>query len=141
MKRQTNQSGLENKTDFEKVATENFSRWNKLLKTGDPQQVASLYTEDATFLPTVSGDFKKGQNGAKEYFGHFLEKKPEGRIIESVIQTIDEQHYLQSGKYAFEVGPQDNRTTLHARFTFLWQRNKQGNWEIAHHHSSFNPEE
>jgi len=141
MEQQKNQSGLENKTDFKKVATENFSRWNELLKTGDPQQVANLYTEDATFLPTASGDFKKGQNGAKEYFSHFLERKPEGIITESVIQTIDEQHYLQSGKYDFEVGPQDDRTILHARFTFLWQKNEQGNWKIAHHHSSFNPEE
>lgn len=141
MERQEKQSRLESKTDFEKVATENFSRWNELLKTGDPQQVANLYTEDATFLPTVSGDFKKGQNGAKEYFAHFMEKIPDGKITESVIQTIDEQHYLQSGKYDFEVGPQDKRTTIHARFTFLWQRNDQGNWEITHHHSSLNPEE
>ncbi len=118
------QNGLESETGLEKIATENFSRWNELLKTGDPQQVADLYTENATFLPTVSGDFKKGQYGAKEYFNHFLEKKPEGRITESVVQIIDDQHYLHSGKYDFEVGPQDNRTTLHARFTFLWQRNE-----------------
>lgn len=140
MEQQEKQNRLESETDFEKIATENFSRWKESLKMGDPQQVANLYAEDATFLPTTSGDFKKGQNGAKEYFEHFLAKNPEGKITERVVQTIDDQHYLQSGKYDFEVGPQNNRTTLHARFTFLWQKNDQGNWEIAHHHSSLNPE-
>lgn len=140
MEQKENQSVLKSKTDFDKVATENFSKWNELIKTGDPQQVANLYTEDSIFLPTISGDFKKGQDGAKEYFIHFLEKRPEGKIIESVAQIIDEQNYLHLGRYDFEVGPQDNRTTLHARFTFFWRRDKEGNWKIAHHHSSLNPE-
>lgn len=127
--------------EFESLAAANFSGWNEALQTNDPKQVADLYTEDATFLPTVSGEFKKGPTGAEEYFEHFLKKFPEGRITESVVQPIDDQHYLQSGKYDFEVGDPDNRTTLHARFTFLWQRDEQGNWKIAHHHSSLNPEQ
>lgn len=133
------QKGLQAKTDFVRVADENFTKWNELLQTNDPKQVANLYAEDATFLPTVSGDFKKGQNGAEEYFCHFMEKKPEGVITESVVQAINDECYLQSGKYDFELGPEDSRSILHARFTFLWKRNEQGDWQIAHHHSSLNP--
>lgn len=131
---------LENEVNFNQIAAKNFQRWNDSLQIGDPKKVAEIYADDATFLPTVSGDFKRGPNGAGDYFKHFLEKKPKGEIIESVVQKIDERHYLHSGMYDFEVGPLNNRTTLHARFTFLWKRAENGDWKISHHHSSLNPE-
>ncbi len=132
---------LENEANFQEIAAENFQKWNDLLQTGDPKKVAEIYTDDGTFLPTVSGDFKKGPNGAEEYFKKFLEKNPRGEITESVIQKIDGNHFLHSGKYDFKVGPKDQEDTLHARFTFLWKLDENGDWKIAHHHSSFIPED
>lgn len=124
---------------IKKIAFINFSRWNNTLQTKDPKKVAALYTEDATFLPTVSAEFKKGQSGAEEYFEHFLKKNPAGKIIQDEVQTLGTDCYLHSGMYTFEVGPDDNRQIVEARFSFVWKQDNQGNWKIAHHHSSVKP--
>jgi len=124
---------------LEKTAEENFDRWNGALLTKDPAKVAELYAEDSTFLPTVSGEFKKGQPGAEEYFKHFLEKDPTGEIKEEEVQELGPDCYLHSGLYDFEIGPEEERQIVEARFTFVWQKNQAGEWEIAHHHSSVKP--
>ncbi|MFA5188123.1 MAG: SgcJ/EcaC family oxidoreductase [Patescibacteria group bacterium] len=122
-----------------KLAQENFNNWNEALLTGDPKKVAALYYEDTTFLPTLSEEFKIGQKGTEEYFKHFLEKNPSGEIIKDEVQTISPDNYIHSGMYNFEVGPEGKRETVEARFTFVWQKDKSGEWKIIHHHSSVKP--
>jgi len=126
---------------WEKIAQENFSMWNNAVETKNPEKVAELYAENATFLPTVSEDFKKGQEGAEEYFKHFLEKNPIGEIIEEEVQALGNNFYLHSGMYNFEIGPDDDRQIMEARFSFVWEQNEQGEWKIIHHHSSAKPKE
>ena len=46
---------------MQEIASKNFGIWNDALQIRNPKEVAALYTADATFLPTVSGEFKKGQ--------------------------------------------------------------------------------
>lgn len=121
------------------IAKENFARWNDALRTLDPDTVAALYTENATFLPTLSPDFKRGIPGAREYFIHFLEKHPIGTIVESAVQSLSEDAYLHSGLYDFEVDAEEGgRTVVHARFTYFWVREGE-EWKIVHHHSSLLP--
>lgn len=122
------------------IARENFKKWNTSLQTKDPMVVAELYTIDSTFLPTVSGEFKKGQNGAQEYFTHFLQKDPFGKITDEEVQELDDNHYLHSGMYTFEVGPVDNRQTVSARFTYVWRKGEAGEWKVILHHSSMRPQ-
>jgi uncharacterized protein (TIGR02246 family) len=126
--------------EIDKIAQENFSLWAESLLTKDPKKVAELYSEDCTFLPTVSPEFKKGIAGAEEYFKHFLEKNPEGKIIEEAIQSISEDNYLHSGMYNFEIDKDGSRATVEARFSFVWQKGEDGKWKIIHHHSSVRPE-
>ena len=114
----------------------NFSLWERTLHTKDPKAMARLYAENATFLPTLSREFKKGQTGVEEYFERFLEKNPTGEIIEEETQTLGSGCYLHSGLYNFKVGPNLNRQIVEARFTFLWKQNSRGEWKIIHHHSS-----
>lgn len=117
----------------------NFSRWNEALLSGNPEIVANLYTEDATFLPTLSPEFKKGRLGAVEYFSHFLKKNPSGKIIEEKIQFFNDELYSHSGLYDFEVDSgEGKRSLVNARFTFIWQK-RNDEWKIVHHHSSLKP--
>ena len=125
---------------FRVIAGENFAAWNKALLSRDAERVASLYAEDATFLPTMSDKFKMGKDGARGYFLHFLEKNPSGSIVEEAIQSLAANCYLHSGMYNFEIGPVRNRQTIEARFTFVWRKSDQGDWQILHHHSSLKPE-
>lgn len=129
---------------LERQARENFDEWNKRLKNKDKVKVAELYSEGSTFLPTMSGDFVHGENGknkTEDYFEHFLKKNPAGIIKEQAVQKTGEDTYLHSGMYDFVVGPADKRETVEARFTYVWQKGKDGNWKIIHHHSSVKPSE
>jgi hypothetical protein len=101
--------------------------------------MVEIYSIDNTFLPTLSGDFKKGSEGVVAYFSHFMEKDPVGTILEYEVQSISEVAFTHSGMYRFEVGPASERTLVMARFTFVWSRDQEGNWKIIHHHSSLKP--
>lgn len=126
---------------WDKLAKENFNKWNQALQIKNPVKVAELYTDDNSFLPTLSSDFKSGQEGAESYFRHFLEKNPTGEIIDDRIQKLTSDSYLHSGMYNFTVGHKDDRQIVEARFTFVWVKNDSGEWKIIHHHSSLKPQE
>jgi uncharacterized protein (TIGR02246 family) len=153
---------LKENENSQQLAEKLFNRWNKLLQSKSPSTVAKMYSEKASFLPTLNGELKRGRKGAEEYFEHFLQKNPFGVIKESVAQLIDnnEQTLLFAGLYDFEVDSETGeRTTASARFTFIFQKevanegddikqnDKEGGdtddlsaWKIIHHHSSLKPE-
>ena len=119
-----------------------FERWNSALLTGNSKNVAKLYSKDATFLPTVSGEFKRGQEGAEKYFEHFLEKHPNGKIVKEETDMPASDCIVHWGLYNFEVdGENGKRETVEARFTFVYKKNADGEWEIIHHHSSMKADE
>jgi len=126
--------------EMEALARANFERWNDALQTRDARIVAALYSEDATFLPTVSGEFKRGRAGAEGYFHHFLEKHPAGRVVSDAVQALGPDAFVHSGHYDFVLGPAEARLDRLARFTFIWKRDAAGVWLIAHHHSSMRPQ-
>ena len=125
--------------EIEEIAKQNFLAWNEALKTKEASKVALLYLEEATFLPTVSPEFKIGRTGAEDYFKHFLEKDPVGEIVAEKVQPITPSCYLHSGMYNFVVGQGEKREAVEARFSFLWKKDNNGEWKIAHHHSSVKP--
>lgn len=130
----------EYKQSLLEIAKNNFQIWNEALQTKDAEVVASLYSEDNTFLPTMSGDFKFGKGGAEDYFEHFLLKNPFGIIVKEKVQLLGENSYVHSGLYDFEIeSAEKGREVVEARFTFVWQKNKSGQWKIIHHHSSVKP--
>lgn len=122
-----------------KLARKNFANWNKALLSKDALSVAEFYSDSATFLPTMSPDFKQGSKKAGDYFEHFLEKDPTGEIVEDEIQVLTPDCYLHSGLYNFIVGPDSKREIVEARFSFVWKIDKDGDWKIIHHHSSVKP--
>jgi len=125
--------------ELTQLAHENFARWNDALQTGNPEQVAALYTKDCLFLPTLDDKYRIGREKATEYFVHFLAKKPFGTIVDDgVIASDDGNSYTHVGLYDFEVGEPDNRSVAHARFTYTWQK-VGSEWLISHHHSSLVP--
>jgi uncharacterized protein (TIGR02246 family) len=121
------------------LAQENFQRWNNALKAKNYEKVAALYsTEDLSFLPTVSPEFIRDPEKTKEYFMEFLKKLPEGTITSDNVQRYGDDAYLHTGMYTFMVGPEDNRSPVEARFSYMW-RKIDGEWKITHHHSSAVP--
>ena len=63
-----------------------FDRWNQSLQTGDPHKVVANYAERSILLPTVSNKPRLTPAEKEDYFHHFLENRPSGRIV---LRTIE----------------------------------------------------
>ena len=120
-----------------KEISDQFLKWNNALQTGDPDNVAACYAADAILLPTVSAKVRHNHDEIRDYFVHFLSKKPRGRIIEQTIRIYD-NIAINSGLYTFSLMADGVRADVAARFTFAYQKHEDG-WLIIEHHSSILP--
>lgn len=114
-----------------------FVMWNKALLTGDPDKVVSCYDIDAILLPTVSDKVRHNHDEIRDYFEHFLSKKPHGSITEQNIRIYD-NIAINSGLYTFSLTEDGVQTDVAARFTFVYRKYEDG-WLIIEHHSSILP--
>jgi uncharacterized protein (TIGR02246 family) len=115
-----------------------FDRWNAALATLDPDKVVALYAPEAVLLPTVSNKPRTNHEEIRDYFVHFLEKKPQGKIDFSVIK-IGCNIASDTGLYTFTLYDKKGRAKKMAgRFSFVYEY-LNGQWLIEHHHSSAMP--
>ncbi|MQS36121.1 SgcJ/EcaC family oxidoreductase [Streptomyces katsurahamanus] len=116
-----------------------FDRWNAALLTRDSARVTALYAHDAVLLPTVSPRIRTNHAEIADYFDHFLEKKPVGEKVRSVITVLDENSAIDAGLYRFTLTEKDGtKTTVDARYTYAYEKIR-GRWLIVNHHSSVLP--
>ncbi|UVE16504.1 SgcJ/EcaC family oxidoreductase [Pseudomonas sp. LS44] len=136
----TSQSGTAHteacKATSEQEISALFDRWNRSLQTGDPQKVVANYAERSILLPTVSNKPRLTASEKKDYFHHFLESKPVGRIDSRMIE-IDCNTAVDAGLYTFTFGA--SGTQVKARYTYTYKWDGQ-QWLITSHHSSAMPE-
>jgi uncharacterized protein (TIGR02246 family) len=115
-----------------------FGLWNDALATLDSDAVAMRYAPEAVLLPTVSDTPRTDYDSIKDYFDNFLQKKPQGVILESHV-TIGENWCKDVGIYEFAMGV--DGSTVKARYSFVYTFDKADKtWKIIHHHSSAMPE-
>ena len=120
-----------------KEISDQFVMWNQALQTENPDKVVACYAKDAILLPTVSAKVRHNHDEIRDYFVHFLSKKPQGRIIEQNIRIYD-TIAINSGLYNFSLTENGNLSDAAARFTFVYQKSENG-WLIIEHHSSILP--
>ncbi len=113
-----------------------FDRWNESLQTGDAQKVVANYAERSVLLPTVSNTARLTPDQKEDYFHHFLENRPFGKIDSRSIM-IDCNTAIDAGLYTFTF----NKTgvVVSARYTYTYKWNGM-QWLITSHHSSAMPE-
>ncbi|GAA2792997.1 SgcJ/EcaC family oxidoreductase [Streptomyces showdoensis] len=118
-----------------------FDTWNKALQTGDPQKVADLYAADGVLLPTVSNQVRTDRAEIVDYFEHFLQKKPVGKKVETIVEVLDRNSAIDTGVYEFTLtDPKTGqKSTVAARYTYAYEK-RGGAWKIVNHHSSKMPE-
>ncbi len=121
--------------EMKTIAKENFKKWNEALQTKNPQTVAECYLPQGELFGTVSGKIRQGREAIAGYFEHFLESDPSGKILESNIEVVSEDTYLETGIYKFTLMKDGEETVIKARFTYVWQKDNDGEWKILHHHS------
>jgi len=113
-----------------------FYLWNDALATGDPRLVTKRYTPDAVLLPTVSDTPRTDHEGILDYFTNFLQLEPQGIILDGKVK-IGNGWAKDVGIYEFTMGATGAR--VKARYTYVYEY-CDGQWKIAHHHSSQMPE-
>jgi len=116
------------------VVRERFEVWNQALQSGDPEQVADLYSADALLLPTLSSQPRRSHAAIADYFRDFLARGPQGRIDSRSIELGCNQA-LDAGTYSFRLA---DGSRVAARYTFVYVF-RDGQWQIRHHHSSLQP--
>lgn len=112
-----------------------FDRWNRSLTSGDAEKVADNYAPKSILLPTLSNTPRLTREEKLDYFHHFLERKPEGRIDMRMIQTGCNAAF-DAGLYTFTFG---DGSAVKARYTYTYGY-RGGRWLITSHHSSAMPE-
>ncbi|MCX5794504.1 MAG: SgcJ/EcaC family oxidoreductase [Elusimicrobia bacterium] len=113
-----------------------FDRWDRSLQTGDPHQVAANYAQGSILLPTLSNQPRLTQAEKEDYFQHFLQNKPKGKIDLRTIE-IGCNTAVDSGLYTFTYGTTGAQVKARYTYTYKWD-GKQ--WLITSHHSSALPE-
>jgi uncharacterized protein (TIGR02246 family) len=120
-----------------RLAEELFDHWNEALGSGDARRVSQRYTEDAVLLPTVSNVPRLSRPEIQEYFEHFLQKQPLGKVDQRNVK-FGCNKITDAGVYTFRIIDAGKTEYVPARYTFVYE-NRDGEWLIAHHHSSLMP--
>jgi uncharacterized protein (TIGR02246 family) len=120
----------------EEAVRELFGKWRDALATLDSQQVAERYTRDGVLMPTVSATPRTGRAAIKEFYDSFVLNKPQVKVLQSFV-TVNENWCKDLGVCEFRLGTRG--ATIQERYSFLYIL-EDGEWKIAHHHSSALPE-
>lgn len=129
------------RTEICKAASEQeiaalFDRWNQSLLTGDPHKVVANYAERSILLPTVSNKPRLSPAEKEDYFHHFLENRPSGKIDLRVIE-LGCNTAVDAGLYTFTFAKTGEVVSGRYSFTYRWNGEQ---WLITSHHSSAMPE-
>ena len=108
--------------------------------TGDVKAVMAQYAGNAVMIdaaaPNPSAD-RKVQTG---WAGNFVSMKPaDYKVVDRHIQLVGNDAFVSSGIETFTVAAGEARPTVSARFTDVFQRQKDGSWKIIHEHVSMPP--
>ncbi|MFZ1327127.1 MAG: DUF4440 domain-containing protein [Candidatus Contendobacter sp.] len=113
-----------------------FDRWNQSLQSGDPKKVVANYADHSILLPTVSNKPRLTAAEKEDYFRHFLEKGPSGKIDMRYID-IGCNTVLDAGLYTFSFAKTGQKVSGLYSYTYHWDGK---DWFITSHHSSMMPE-
>ena len=114
-----------------------IDRWSAAYSANDVDAVVKSYWPDAVLLGTRSPVISTGADAIRKYFH---DAKLPGSGNKNVIQerhtiSIDENAVLVTGFYEFIRMQEGKPVPGASRFTMLITR-RDGEWRIAHHHSS-----
>ncbi|SBT05429.1 Calcium/calmodulin dependent protein kinase II association-domain protein [Candidatus Propionivibrio aalborgensis] len=113
-----------------------FDRWNRSLQTGDPHKVVANYAELSILLPTVSNKPRLTPTEKEDYFHHFLEDRPSGKIDLRFVE-LGCNTAFDAGLYTFTFAKTGAVVSGRYTYTYRWNGSE---WLITSHHSSAMPE-
>jgi uncharacterized protein (TIGR02246 family) len=119
-------------------AQQTLLRWAEAFNAGKPDDVAALYTRDATLWGTVASAVVASPPAIKAYFAEATQAGTKVRFLQNTPTELSPDVVLEVGRYEFERSRDGQTVILPARYSFVMV--KQGDiWKIAHQHSSLAP--
>jgi uncharacterized protein (TIGR02246 family) len=111
-----------------------IDRWSATYSANDRDALVKLYTPDAILLGTTSPVVSKGTEGLQKYFEALPGSGRKNAITERYMIVLNDDAVVGTGLYTFSRAA-ENDTPRPSRFTMLVVK-RDGQWMIAHHHSS-----
>jgi uncharacterized protein (TIGR02246 family) len=109
--------------------------WSATYSANDTEKIALLYTSDGILLGTVSPIISVGTEAIQKYFTPLKGSGNKNTIQERHTIVLDDAAVLVTGFYEFVSLVDGKPTPRPSRFTMLLTK-REGQWRIAHHHSS-----
>jgi uncharacterized protein (TIGR02246 family) len=113
-------------------------RWAAVFSANDVAAIVSLYAPDAVVLGTVSPTIAQGTEAIRTYFSRLSGSGSKVAIGERRTIVVNDAAVASAGFYDFTTIRDGQPVSNPSRFTFLVIK-RDGQWLIAHHHSSFRP--
>ena len=123
--------------DTQKEAEAFYHIWAEAIDARDAAKVTALYKPDAILLATLNNEPLRDQKTRLTYFTGLL-KKTGFKVTPQATYTqpLGCNVAVVSGTYTFSFEYSKNPVSVPARFNFVMEKDKGGNWLIANHHSS-----
>jgi hypothetical protein len=108
--------------------------------TGNVDAIMNQYADGAVMIdashPALSTDRKVESGWARD----FVSMKPaDYHVPDRQIQIVGPDAFVSAGTEVFTIQSGNSRPQVSARFTDVFQRQKDGSWKIVHEHVSMPP--
>jgi uncharacterized protein (TIGR02246 family) len=116
-----------------------LDKWAAAYSANDPDAVLKLYTPDAIFLGTVSPIIATTPDARRAYFARLPGSGNKTKFTERRTMVLSDKVVLTSGFYDFTIMRDGKANEAQNRYTMVVVKQANGEWLIAHHHSSNKP--
>jgi hypothetical protein len=108
--------------------------------TGDVKKVMAQYADNAVMIDAASPNPSADRKVQSGWAQTFVSMQPaDYKVIDRKIQLLGGDAFISSGLETFTVAAGAARPTVSARFTDVFQRQKDGSWKIVNEHVSMPP--
>jgi hypothetical protein len=122
-------------------ATQIAERAEASFTKGDVRAIMAQYANNAVMIDAASPDPSTDRKVQSGWARTFVSMQPANyKVIDRHIQLLGGDAFISSGIETFTVAAGAARLTVSARFTDVFQRQKDGSWKIVNEHVSMPPE-
>ena len=108
--------------------------------TGDVKAIMNQYADGAVMIDASNATPSTDRKVQTGWANAFVSMKPSSyRVPDRHIQIVGPDAFVSSGTEMFEVQSGAAAPTVSARFTDVFQRQRDGSWKIVHEHVSMPP--
>jgi len=108
--------------------------------SGDLKSIMAQYAVGAVMFDAAHPAYSTDRKIQTDWAQDFVSMKPaDYHVPDRQIQILGNDAFVSSGTETFTVIAGNQRPTLSARFTDVFQRQRDGSWKIVHEHVSLPP--